>query len=134
MKTGVEPDGKRYLALGVGCEFTIIIPADLSLSTTTYDGVMTVTAEDVTIPHTDWISVSVSSENNFNLTSRPDGALLLPYNLTLEDNTLITAENAEVANFTTSGSVNMRVEVTVTPQYAGLYMDALTFTVQYGTA
>ena len=134
MKTGVESDGKCYLALGVGCDFTIIIPADLSLSTTTYDGVMTVTAEDVTIPRTDWISVSVSSQNNFNLTSRPDGALLLPYNLTLEDNTLITAENAEVANFTTSGSVNMRVEVTVTPQYAGLYMDALTFTVQYGTA
>lgn len=134
LKTNVDNSAITYLVLGVGCQFTIIIPADLSLSTSTYDGVMTVIAEDVTIPRTDWISVSVSSQNNFNLISKPDEALWLPYNITLEDSTLITNVNAEIANFTTSDTVDMTVQVTTKPQYAGLYEDVLTFTVQYGTA
>ena len=134
LKTNVDNSAITYLVLGVGCQFTIIIPADLSLSTSTYDGVMTVIAEDVTIPRTDWISVSVSSQNNFNLISKPDEALRLPYNITLEDSTLITNVNAEIANFTTSDTVDMTVQVTTKPQYAGLYEDVLTFTVQYGTA
>lgn len=134
LKTNVDNSAITYLVLGVGCQFTIIIPADLSLSTSTYDGVMTVIAEDVTIPRTDWISVSVSSQNNFNMISKPDEALRLPYNITLEDSTLITNVNAEIANFTTSDTVDMTVQVTTKPQYAGLYEDVLTFTVQYGTA
>ena len=91
-------------------------------------------AQDVVIPRDDWISVSVSSLNNFNLTLRENDSIRLVYTITLDDGTAITQENSEVARFRESGSVDMNVRVTSTPQYSGSYADSLTFTVQYGTA
>ena len=131
MRLGDESE--MYLVLGVDCDFLIIIPEDLALSPS-MDGVMTVIAQDVVIPRDDWISVSVSSLNNFNLTLRENDSIRLVYTITLDDGTAITQENSEVARFTESGSVDMNVRVTSTPQYSGSYADSLTFTVQYGTA
>lgn len=128
---------KNYLEIQSQIQFSIIIPEDLELSNSTYDGVMVVTAENVKIPQNAWISVTVKSQNDFNLNLLTDSSIKLPYALTLGGSTTALENNAVIARFTKANSpnsVNMQAKVTAEPRYSGSYADYLTFTVQYGTA
>ena len=124
-------------------EFTIIIPDYLNLSGDTKTGEMIVTAKDVWIPETDWISVRVASENDFNFIHSMDSSVLLTYALRVPGSSQTVSNDAEIMRVTQNVfladgdgllETTLNAQVTGTPKYAGLYEDSLTFTVQYGAA
>lgn len=124
-------------------EFTIIIPDYLNLSGDTKTGEMIVTAKDVWIPETDWISVQVTSKNDFNLIHTKDNSVLFKYSLRISGESQTVSDNPEIMRVTQGAffadddsllETVLNAQAPGTPKYAGVYEDSLTFTVQYGTA
>ena len=128
------------LSLQTSVTYTIIIPNSLEVSGDTKNGEMTITAEGVQIPDTDWLSILVACEHDFFFVHSTADSVKLKYSLMVSDSSQVIVNNQEIMRITQSeyqangsGSLQtvLRAQVTATPQYAGLYTDALTFTVKY---
>ena len=128
------------LSLQTSVTYTITIPNSLEVSGDTKNGEMTITAEGVQIPDTDWLSILVASENDFFFVHSTADSVKLKYSLMVSDSSQVIVNNQEIMRITQSeyqangsGSLQtvLRAQVTATPQYAGLYTDTLTFTVKY---
>lgn len=140
----VVEDGKDFLELKTQPVYRITIPDSLHISSEDKYGTMLITAETVKIPINSWLSVTVVSEGNFNLTNTADNSAKLPYNLFIDESGVRVKNNMEVAHFTVteylekqsvSSKLTERLNGTVTelPPVTGTYTDILTFTVEYKT-
>jgi hypothetical protein len=142
----VTADGKLVLyvyyelSTQTSVSYTITIPNSLEVSGDTKNGEMTITAEGVQIPDTDWLSILVASESDFFFVHSTADSVKLKYSLMVSDSSQVIVNNQEIMRITQSeyqangsGSLQtvLRAQVTATPQYAGLYTDTLTFTVKY---
>ena len=140
----VVEDGKDFLELKTQPVYRITIPDSLHISSEDKYGTMPITAETVKIPINSWLSVTVVSEGNFNLTNTADNSAKLPYNLFIDESGVRVKNNLEVAHFTVteylekqsvSSKLTERLNGTVTelPPVTGTYTDILTFSVEYKT-
>ena len=123
-------------------EFTIKIPASLVIEEDTRSGEMIITTEDMWIPETAHLSLSVSSANAFKLVHKKDDSVYLPYSLTVGESTISLSNDEVFATFTqvdylamdsTPIQTVLNARYTGTPKYAGVHEDILTFTVTYNT-
>lgn len=125
-----------------GVTFVIIIPDSLELAETNgkYAGEMIITAKEFWFPTTDYLELSVSSQNEFHLALPDYPEIKLPYTLTVAGSSEPLVNDGKVATFTMTEyqeqgsselSVTLNGEMTATPQYSGDYADSLTFTVTY---
>ena len=134
--------GKTYLELGAEIQFSILIPDSLVISGETYDGSMKITAQNVMIPPSDKILVSVKSGNEFNLHHYKSDDIKLPYVLSIGVSGAKLTQNEQIAEFTKAAyqekqaqnaelAVELYARLSADPRYAGDYKDTLTFTVTY---
>ena len=118
--------------------YYIEIPQMLNISWKTDYGTMDITVSELSLPENGYVSVTVSSANNFDLQYVNDNSIAVSYNLKIDGKSgKITQDNPYVANFTmteylqaTSGKPKVRLNATVTdtPPFTGDYTDVLTFT------
>lgn len=118
--------------------YYIEIPQMLNISWKTDYGTMDITVSALSLPENGYVSVTVSSANNFDLQYVNDNSIAVSYNLKIDGKSgKITQDNPYVANFTmteylqaTSGKPKVRLNATVTdtPPFTGDYTDVLTFT------
>ena len=138
----VDEKSKKYLELKNQIEFLITIPDALYISESSNSGSMIVTADKVRIPKDTWISVTVTSTGNFNLTHSSVDSAKLPYNLFVDDSGVRVTNNLEVAKFTVTEYLDKQTQnlkptksltatVTELPPMTGTYTDTLTFTAEH---
>lgn len=125
--------------------YTITIPSYLNISNETNYGVMEVIASNLWIPENEYVSVTVESAGDFNLTHTEVTSAKLPYNLFIDDSGVRISNNMEVANFTVTEYLEKQTQslkptrtlngtVTETAPFVGTYNDILTFTIEWISA
>ena len=103
---------------------------------------MDVTASELWLPENGYVSVTVDSENGFELQHETEN-VHLSYNLKVNGKAgIITASNPYIANFTmeeyqqavsSKPKVTLNATVLDNPPFTGNYTDMLTFTLEYNT-
>ena len=125
-----------------GPTYNITIPPNLNISSKTNYGTMDVTASELWLPENGYVSVTVDSENGFELQHETEN-VHLSYNLKVNGKAgIITASNPYIANFTmeeyqqavsSKPKVTLNATVLDNPPFTGNYTDMLTFTLEYNT-
>ena len=122
--------------------YNITIPSSINISSKTNYGTMDVTASELWLPENGYVSVTVDSENGFELQHETEN-VHLSYNLKVNGKAgIITASNPYIANFTmeeyqqavsSKPKVTLNATVLDNPPFTGNYTDMLTFTLEYNT-
>lgn len=123
--------------------FTITIPESLVLlEDEDYAGTMIITVENLLIPDSEQISISVSSLNEFDLVHVKYSSIRFHYKLTVDDSTDALSNGGTVSEVTqnlydANGSpvfeIPINAKATETPNAAGVFEDVLTFTIKLDT-
>ena len=137
----VEENNRYFLELAGQVEYLIIIPDYLNISSEDKYGTMQIIADNIRIPTNSWISVTVVSAGNFNLTHTDVESVKLPYRLFIEGSGVTVSNTMEVANFTVTEylekqsqslkpTITLNGTLTDAPHVIGTYNDILTFTAE----